>query len=61
MTENGVRLPYTSTIIYAHMQVVGMVNDQLVDCFRYREIRRLESPPRARARAESPAGGEKTR
>ena len=32
-----------STIIYAHMQAVGMVNDHLVDCFRYREIRRLAS------------------
>ena len=31
-----------STIIYAHMQAVGMVNDHLVDCFRYREIRRLD-------------------
>jgi DNA-3-methyladenine glycosylase I len=31
-----------STIVYAHMQAVGMVNDHLVDCFRYREIRRLE-------------------
>jgi DNA-3-methyladenine glycosylase I len=30
-----------STIIYAHMQAVGMVNDHLVECFRYREIRRL--------------------
>ena len=28
-----------STVIYAHMQAVGMVNDHLVDCFRYREIR----------------------
>jgi len=27
-----------STIIYAHMQAVGMVNDHLVACFRYREI-----------------------
>jgi DNA-3-methyladenine glycosylase I len=27
-----------STIIYAHMQAVGMVNDHLVDCFRYRQI-----------------------
>ena len=27
-----------STIIYAHMQAVGMVNDHLVDCFRYGEI-----------------------
>ncbi len=30
-----------STIIYAHMQAVGMVNDHLVDCFRHREVRRL--------------------
>jgi DNA-3-methyladenine glycosylase I len=38
-----------STIVYAHMQAVGMVNDHLVDCFRYREIRRLESPLGSRA------------
>jgi DNA-3-methyladenine glycosylase I len=30
-----------STVIYAHMQAVGMVNDHLIDCFRYRETRRL--------------------
>jgi DNA-3-methyladenine glycosylase I len=28
------------TVIYAHMQAVGMVNDHLVDCFRYRAIKR---------------------
>lgn len=27
-----------STIIYAHMQAVGMVNDHLVSCFRYRQV-----------------------
>jgi DNA-3-methyladenine glycosylase I len=27
-----------STVIYAYMQAVGMVNDHLIDCFRYREI-----------------------
>ena len=27
-----------STVLYAHMQAVGMVNDHLVDCFRYREV-----------------------
>jgi len=27
-----------STIIYAHMQAVGMVNDHLIDCFRYRDL-----------------------
>ncbi len=28
------------TIIYAHMQAIGMVNDHLVDCFRYKELKR---------------------
>jgi DNA-3-methyladenine glycosylase I len=32
-----------STVVYAHMQAVGIVNDHLVDCFRYAEIRRLNS------------------
>jgi DNA-3-methyladenine glycosylase I len=27
-----------STIMYAFMQAVGLVNDHLVDCFRYKEI-----------------------
>jgi DNA-3-methyladenine glycosylase I len=27
-----------STIIYAHMQAVGMVNDHTVDCFRYKDL-----------------------
>ena len=27
-----------STVIYAHMQAIGMVNDHLVDCFRYRQV-----------------------
>ena len=26
------------TVIYAHMQAVGMVNDHTVICFRYREL-----------------------
>jgi len=30
-----------STVIYAHMQAIGMVNDHLVDCFRYREVQTL--------------------
>jgi DNA-3-methyladenine glycosylase I len=29
-----------STICYAFMQAAGMVNDHLVDCFRYEEIKR---------------------
>ncbi len=27
-----------STVIYAHMQATGMVNDHIKDCFRYQEV-----------------------
>jgi DNA-3-methyladenine glycosylase I len=27
-----------STIVYAHMQATGMVNDHLVGCFRHRAL-----------------------
>ena len=30
-----------STIMYAHMQATGMVNDHAVDCFRHRECKAL--------------------
>ncbi|WP_297090027.1 DNA-3-methyladenine glycosylase I [uncultured Draconibacterium sp.] len=30
-----------STVIYAHMQATGMVNDHLVSCFRYKQVRAL--------------------
>jgi DNA-3-methyladenine glycosylase I len=30
-----------STICYANMQAVGMVNDHLVTCFRYQQVQRL--------------------
>lgn len=30
-----------STVVYAHMQAVGMVNDHLVDCFRYRKLAKI--------------------
>jgi DNA-3-methyladenine glycosylase I len=33
-----------TTICYAFMQAVGMVNDHLVDCFRYKD---LAQPPRS--------------
>lgn len=29
-----------STIVYAHMQATGLVNDHLVDCWRHREVER---------------------
>ena len=31
-----------TTICYSHMQATGMVNDHTVDCFRYRELARME-------------------
>lgn len=31
-----------STIVYAHMQATGMVNDHLVECFRHAELARLK-------------------
>ena len=39
-----------STIIYAHMQAVGMVNDHLIDCFRHAKLAQRASPRRSRAR-----------
>jgi DNA-3-methyladenine glycosylase I len=32
-----------STILYAMMQAVGMVNDHQIDCFRYNEVNALPS------------------
>jgi DNA-3-methyladenine glycosylase I len=31
-----------STICYAFMQAAGMVNDHLVDCYRYQELKKLK-------------------
>jgi 3-methyladenine DNA glycosylase Tag len=33
-----------STVIYAHMQAVGMVNGHVVDRYRYRDVHRLGMP-----------------
>lgn len=30
-----------STVIYAHMQATGMVNDHEINCFRYQEVKEL--------------------
>jgi len=30
-----------STIIYAHMQATGMVNDHTIDCFRYTVVKKM--------------------
>ena len=37
-------------ICYAHMQATGMVNDHLVDCFRYRQVQRATTPRRKHRR-----------
>lgn len=33
-----------STVIYAHMQACGLVNDHLVDCWRYKAVMKQASP-----------------
>jgi DNA-3-methyladenine glycosylase I len=40
LKDRGMRF-VGSTIIYAHMQAVGMVNDHLVGCFRHAECKAL--------------------
>ena len=30
-----------STVIYAHMQACGLVNDHLVDCWRYKKVKQI--------------------
>ena len=32
-----------TTICYAHMQAAGMVNDHMVDCFRYKELKQINA------------------
>lgn len=34
------------TVIYAHMQATGMVNDHTVDCFRYRQVSKTKESER---------------
>lgn len=31
-----------STIMYAHMQATGMVNDHIADCFRYKQVQMMQ-------------------
>ncbi len=30
-----------STTIYAHLQAIGVVNDHVIECFRYNEVKKL--------------------
>ncbi|MCK5007599.1 MAG: DNA-3-methyladenine glycosylase I, partial [Spirochaetales bacterium] len=39
MKKRGFRF-VGSTIIYAHLQAVGVVNDHLISCYRYGELAR---------------------
>ena len=32
-----------STIVYAHMQATGMVNDHLVSCYRHKEVKTIDN------------------
>ena len=41
LTKRGFKF-VGSTICYAIMQTIGMVNDHTVDCFRYKEIARMQ-------------------
>ncbi len=48
------------TIVYAHMQAVGMVNDHVVACFRHAELRGRvlrSTAPRGRRAGEGRDGG----
>ena len=36
-----------STICYAFMQAVGMVNDHMVECFRHSQVQRIKKPASA--------------
>lgn len=45
-----------STICYAFMQAVGMVNDHTIDCFRWQEVRELVQSKEATARFDEPPG-----
>lgn len=40
MKKRGFKF-FGSTICYAHMQAVGMINDHTTDCFRHAEVKRL--------------------
>jgi DNA-3-methyladenine glycosylase I len=45
-----------STISYAFMQAVGMVNDHCTDCFRYKQLARMVSSTTTSGPTKMPAG-----
>jgi DNA-3-methyladenine glycosylase I len=46
-----------STICYAFMQAVGLVNDHTIDCFRYRELSGEVAAPVGKATRRGASGG----
>jgi DNA-3-methyladenine glycosylase I len=42
-------------VVYSHMQATGMVNDHLVDCFRYEELSPCSSRSSSKERSSTPA------
>jgi DNA-3-methyladenine glycosylase I len=46
-----------STICYAFMQAVGMVNDHTIDCFRYRELSGEVAAPTRKTAPSRASGG----
>jgi DNA-3-methyladenine glycosylase I len=49
LTKRGFKF-VGSTICYALIQATGMVNDHLVECFRYREVNRSQRAARMRSK-----------
>jgi len=45
------------TVVYAHMQAVGMVNDHIVSCFRYRLLAARSAGRKGGARRNGGVGG----
>ena len=45
-----------STIIYSHLQAVGVVNDHLVECFRWKQVQRRSREALSRARPAARGG-----
>jgi len=48
-----------STICYAFMQSVGMVNDHIVGCFRYAEVKKMAQQGKSSVRGKPQAGNKK--
>ena len=50
-----------TTICYAMMQAAGLVNDHLVDCFRWKEVQKRPARPRVTSRTTPAAAAPRSR